>query len=302
MFQTTLINVEKITFRNEIEADRCPETGHLENCNPDETMDMQDVLNGCYQNVEYLDGVKEDVTVDGKHYDFHYDDATGDHCFIGGGDANVFSPDKNYFIQGSAGDDRIGGNGGNDRLQGGGGNDRMWGGDGDDIMRGGAGNDTVKGGHGNDRIRGCEGDDYVSGEWGDDIVFGGKGNDEVDGGDGNDILYGGQGNDLIFGCAGDDILVDEEGTNMVKGGAGEDTFVLTGSREDYEFTIQEDGTVIVTRAEGAEGPEFTTTLVDVENVVFDATDRNLEGNHLQNFVDNAFENGTVFDIYEDLAV
>lgn len=269
VFQTTLIDVEKITFRNEIEADRCPESGQLENCNPNETMDLQDALNGCYQNVENLEGVKENVTVGGVEYDYHYKDVTGDDCFIGGGDKGEFSTDANYFIQGSVGDDRIGGNDGDDRLQGGKGNDRIWGGGGDDILRGGAGNDTVKGGTGNDLIRGGAGDDYVSGEQGDDVIFGGNGNDEVDGGDGNDILYGGQGDDLIFGCAGDDILIDENGTNMVKGGAGTDTFVLTGSREDYVFTLGENGEVIVTRAEGAEGPEFTTTLVDVEQVAFD---------------------------------
>ena len=275
-FQTRLISIEKIRFRNEVEADRCPESGHLQNCNPDNTLSTQDVLNDCYQNVEHLDDVEENVTVDGVAYDFHYQDVTGDHCFLGGGDNGVFGPDKNYFIQGSAGDDRIGGNDGNDRLQGGEGNDRIWGGGGDDLMKGGKGNDTLKGGEGNDRIRGCEGDDYVSGERGDDVVFGGKGNDEVDGGDGNDILYGGQGNDLIFGCAGDDVLLDEEGTNMVKGGAGMDTFVLTGSREDYVFTQSDNGEIIVTRAEGAAGPAFSTTLVDVERVAFDMPDRNFE--------------------------
>lgn len=313
-FQTTLKDIEIIRFRNE-DVNHDHDSGEkLGNENPDTEMTIHEAINGCYQNIADFENTKEDVTVDGIKYDYHYQDVRDtvgdggvgnggegeDNCFIGGGDMGQFSSDANYFIQGSAGNDKIAGNDGNDRLQGGAGDDRMWGNGGDDIMRGGKGDDIVKGGHGNDKIRGCEGDDYVSGEWGDDIVFGGKGNDEVDGGDGNDILYGGQGDDLIFGCAGDDILVDEEGTNMVKGGAGEDTFVLTGSREDYKFTIQEDGTVIVTRAEGAEGPEFTTTLVDVENVVFDATDRNLEGNHLQNFVDNAFENGTVFDIYEDL--
>ncbi len=315
-FKTTLKDIEIIRFRNEDVNHNHDSGENLGNANPDTDMTLHEVINGCYQNIETFDTVEEDVTVDGIVYDYHYKDngdgvgdgGVGDggegenNCFLGGGDINQFDDDTNYFIQGSNGNDRIGGNDGNDRLQGGGGNDRMWGGGGDDIMRGGKGNDTVKGGEGNDRIRGCGGDDYVSGEQGDDIVFGGKGDDEVDGGVGNDILYGGQGNDLIFGCDGNDILVDEEGTNMVKGGAGEDTFVLTGSKEDYEFTLQDDGTVIVTRAEGVEGPDFTTTLVDVENVVFDATDKNLEGNHLQNFVNDAFASNNVFDLYEDLAV
>ena len=264
-FQTTLTNVEKIHFRDGHDN---PGTG---DSNPGETIDIQDALNDCYQNVENLEGVKEDVSKGGVEYDFHYFDATGDGCFIGGGDEGQFSTDTNYFIQGSDGDDMIGGNDGNDRLQGGAGDDRIWGGGGDDILRGGKGNDTVKGGAGSDRIRGGAGDDYVSGEQGDDVIFGGKGNDEVDGGVGNDILYGGQGNDLIFGCNGDDILIDEEGVNMVKGGAGTDTFVLTGSEEDYVFTRGDNGEIIVTRAADA-GPEFTTTLVDVEQIAFDVTD------------------------------
>ena len=297
-FKTTLKDIEIIRFRNE-DVNHDHDSGeNLGNANPDTDMTLHEVINGCYQNIADFDGVKVDKEVGGITYDYHYQDVSDtvgdggvgsggegeDNCFIGGGDMNQFTDEHNYFIQGSGGDDKIGGNDGNDRLQGGGGNDRMWGGGGDDIMKGGKGNDTVKGGEGDDRIRGCEGDDYVSGEQGDDVIFGGKGNDDVDGGVGNDTLYGGAGNDHLWGCAGDDILVDEEGTNIINGGAGEDTLVLTGSKEDYDFAQGENGVIIVT---SAECDEFTTTLIDVEHVVFNASEKNLESERLPEFVTDA---------------
>ena len=276
IFKTTLVDVERIRFLNE-ENNRPHEHGPLENVNPDTTVNIDDVIShnteattDGYQNVEHLDGVKEHVTYEGQEYDFHYRDVTGEGSFIGGGDEGQFSPDANYFIQGSLGDDKIGGNDGNDRLQGGLGNDRMWGGAGDDIMIGGEGDDTVKGGAGDDVLYGYEGNDYLSGEQGDDTIFGDAGDDKVDGGIGNDTLFGGDGNDHLWGCDGNDILVDESGSNIINGGAGEDTYILTGSQEDYIFTLNDNGDVVVRNAEGA-GPDFETTLIDVEQVYFDAS-------------------------------
>ena len=301
-FDTILKDIEIIRFRNE-DVNHDFDTGKLGDTVADTDMTIHEVINGCYQNIESFEKTKTDVEVDGITYDYRYketndgvgdapDGAGGDNCFIGGGDIGEIT-DESYFIQGGAGNDKIGGNNGNDRLEGGAGDDRMWGNGGDDIMKGGKGNDTAKGGEGNDRIYGGEGNDYVSGEQGDDVVFGGKGNDEVDGGAGNDILYGGAGDDVIFGdalvfhCVGDDILVDEEGTNRINGGKGDDTYVLKGSKDDYVFTKGENGEIIVTRAEGAKGPDFTTTLIDVENVVFDATENDLQWDNVENFVDNA---------------
>ncbi len=51
----------------------------------------------------------------------------------------------NDYLDGGAGDDRLGGKGGNDILLGGSGDDQLWGDDGDDILRGGIGDDRLVG-------------------------------------------------------------------------------------------------------------------------------------------------------------
>ena len=53
--------------------------------------------------------------------------------------------------------------------------------------------------------------------------------DELRGGLGNDSLFGGGGSDRLFGFQGDDLLVVDEGFNTLAGGAGNDTYRLSGN-------------------------------------------------------------------------
>ena len=60
-----------------------------------------------------------------------------------------------------------------------------------------------------------------------DTIYGNAGNDALYGLGGNDIIYGGSGHDYLSGGDGDDILVPGSGVNDLRGGAGNDTFVMS---------------------------------------------------------------------------
>lgn len=66
--------------------------------------------------------------------------------------------------------------------------------------------------------------DVIRGFAGDDLLNGGfsLANDSLYGGLGNDTLRGGPGNDLLVGDGGNDFLDDQEGTNRLLGGNGND--------------------------------------------------------------------------------
>lgn len=87
------------------------------------------------------------------------------------------SSDRNVWLLGTAG---------NDRLQGQAGDDIISGRKGDDRLAAGRGNDRLHGGRGADRLRGGPGDDRLKGGRGDDILDGGKGDDTLRGGPGRD--------------------------------------------------------------------------------------------------------------------
>nr|WP_240953504.1 FecR domain-containing protein [Sneathiella chinensis] len=159
--------------------------------------------------------------------------------FIGtDGDDLIIGGDTNDFISGLGGNDTLIGLGGDDIVLGGSGNDFIYGSPGDDSVDGGTGNDVIEGGQGSaDILLGGAGNDLIYGDVasqsgaviGDhDTLRGQAGDDTLIGGGGNDILEGGTGNDLLDGGRGDDILL---------GGAGTDTARLTGSIEDYRFTV-----------------------------------------------------------------
>ncbi|TFZ00701.1 heme peroxidase [Ramlibacter henchirensis] len=134
---------------------------------------------------------------------------------------------------------------------------------GSDILLGLGGADTINGGLGNDVLEGGNGGDSLTGGAGNDIVEGNAGNDTLLAtvGDGNDILRGGGGTDAyslaataaganvnltansststetgtdtlnaienVTGSQGGDTITDGVGTNVLTGGAGADTFVMT---------------------------------------------------------------------------
>lgn len=170
----------------------------------------------------------------------------------------------NDLLDGGAGRDTLFGMGGSDILIGGTESDYLHGDGevievagqfhGNDHLDGGEGNDTLYGGGGNDTLIGGAGHDYLEGDLaytynldvayrGNDLLEGGEGNDTLSGGDGNDTLDGGSGQDLLLGGQGDDLLVNGE---MMQGGAGDDTYVLTEWPAGHVY-IDEDTTAGVDR-------------------------------------------------------
>ena len=104
-------------------------------------------------------------------------------------------------------------------------------------------------------------------------VFDGN-NNSLSLGDGDDVASIGNGdssgtdaqNNTFDGGAGDDVLWVQDGTGtVVAGGEGNDTVMLYGNKEDWERTVNGDGTVTFTNIEyGTE----VTLQDDVENVGF----------------------------------
>jgi Ca2+-binding RTX toxin-like protein len=128
---------------------------------------------------------------------------------------------------GDDGDNRLGGYGGDDIIYGGAGNDEL---DGHGLVDGGAGNDHVSG---VGTLYGGAGDDQLVG-WSE---FSFRTRNELDGGDSDDILTGHHGHDLLRGGDGDDVLdgggasaeygYEPRSFDLLEGGAGNDTYVLT---------------------------------------------------------------------------
>jgi Ca2+-binding RTX toxin-like protein len=152
-----------------------------------------------------------------------------------------------------------------------GGDDILVGTDQDDVIDGGDGNDNISGLGGNDVLTGSDGDDTVlAGDGNDTIIAGsGAGNDHYDGGAGNDtIVYSsttqgvtvdlaqGTGSGIevdsdtivnvenVVGGDGDDTITGNEADNILSGGAGSDTYIL--SLNDSRDTVidSSDGTDI----------------------------------------------------------
>lgn len=157
-------------------------------------------------------------------------------------------------------------------------------------------NDTLLGSADFDSFTGLDGNDSVSAGGGNDTISGGLGNDSLNGNDGSDtavfgsgtsgvtvnlatgVASGGDGNDTLFnienitGSGYDDSLTGDGAANVLSGGkggndalmggAGIDTAVYDGGRENYTITITATG-VTVTAAD-----KSVDTLVDVERLQF----------------------------------
>lgn len=152
----------------------------------------------------------------------------------GGGEDKIFAGEGNDVVFGGSDGDVIDGEAGDDRI---------FGESGDDLIAAGAGNDTVIAGAGNDLITGKAGD-------GDDTYFGddsggGTGTDTLDLSAitanlnvdlGNGLLGRGSasssqsGTDTLWSIenvatgAGSDTITASKATNVIEGGAGDDTF------------------------------------------------------------------------------
>lgn len=146
------------------------------------------------------------------------------------------------IFQGTAADEIIIGTEFADDIDGGGGNDQI---------DGGAGNDSIFGNFGNDTLHGGAGDDFVVDVEGLNALFGDDGNDFIynvqnrygatpdlisvaHGGTGDDTIVGG----YAFGDDGDDTLINSDGIDVLDGGNGNDTFILTNSLNQELDTVQ----------------------------------------------------------------
>ena len=165
----------------------------------------------------------------------------------------IVGQDGNDNISALQGSDIIEGGAGNDTISGGAGNDTILGGAGHDVIYGGAGNDHLKGGTGNDRLLGEAGNDVLMGEAGNDTLSDGAGADTVSGDIGDDVILAAAdgASDIYDGGAGADTLDYSSATStlridlvqgessgvdigsdvisgfeMVKGGSGDDYFII----------------------------------------------------------------------------
>ncbi|MEO0316357.1 MAG: hypothetical protein RL404_34, partial [Pseudomonadota bacterium] len=82
---------------------------------------------------------------------------------------------------------------------------------------------TITGTANADTLSGTGQDDTITGLGGDDVIDGQAGSDWIDGGDGKDRIDGSFGNDTLVGGAGNDTLRDDQGTNALYGGLGDDS-------------------------------------------------------------------------------
>lgn len=225
--------------------------------------------------------------------------------------ANIKGGSKNDVLAGTAAADRLQGMAGNDRLFGLGGNDTLEGGLGDDVLQGGAGSDQIDGGAGIDtadysdrtgglqvfpenwtqnasgnftvreynaagnlvatdtlsgmeNITGGSGNDQIHGDHTANVLSGGAGDDLISGGSGNDSLYGGAGNDLL------DAVWDKD---FVDGGDGIDTY-FSQNGIGLAATID----LAVGTGMWGDYPEFTDTIVNVENARGADRDDTIRGN------------------------
>ncbi len=126
---------------------------------------------------------------------------------------------------------------------------------------GGSGNDTMIGGSGADMLFGQSGDDTLLGKGGADFLFGGSGNDVLTGGDGDDQMFGEAGNDRMIWNPGDD-------SDLMEGGAGEDTAEINGGNGGETFTITANGTRV--RFDRVDPAPFAVDIGTTENLVLNA--------------------------------
>jgi Ca2+-binding RTX toxin-like protein len=120
------------------------------------------------------------------------------------------------------------------------------------------GNDTanaIKGNEAANRLNGLGGQDSIDGGGGDDTIDGGEGNDAINGGDGNDLMSGSLGNDIFDGASN-----LRTGADTMKGGAGDDTYVID-STLDVVVELYKEGTDTVVT-----GIDLSLEGLEIENV------------------------------------
>ena len=145
------------------------------------------------------------------------------------------SPDGANPVTGAV----LNGTAGRDYLSGGWFDDTLLGGDGNDSLSGGAGSSYLDGGSGDDSL-------VVRAGSGANTLLGGDGNDSLTGGAGVNHMDGGAGADSLIARAagGDNTLIGGDGNDTIEavggtagGGAGDDSFVVTGRFDGHDQVL-----------------------------------------------------------------
>lgn len=121
-------------------------------------------------------------------------------------------------------------------------------------------------------MEGTAANDTLTGTGVNDVLLGGGGPDWLNAGAGNDYLDAGLGANHIDAGAGDDIIaMDAAGPgqmdNMLDGGTGWDTLVLTGAQADYDVQVIGTNTYVTNLTTFQR-----TTMINVEHIQFSDAD------------------------------
>jgi Ca2+-binding RTX toxin-like protein len=225
----------------------------------------------------------------------------------GRADRLIGTPRADVIVGLAGSGDLIKGRGGNDLICGNQGRDRIFGGGGNDKIKGENGLDTLFGQKGRDLLR--TGGNIFGFRYGPDVGNGGGGADTLVGTQGVDRLSGRRGNDVIRGRGGDESREETEFSEMLSGGAGDDSIVggtafagveeyfLGGpgdDRLDGNDDIDQDsdavdygsapGPVSVDLALGTAQGQGNDTLIDISSVLGSAHDDALSGDDGSNWL------------------
>ena len=127
-----------------------------------------------------------------------------------------------------------------------------------------------------DSIFGTTAADSIFGLAGDDTLWGDYGNDTINGGLGNDTMFGMSGNDRLSGGAGNDYLSDDQSTNRMLGGDGDDEihgngFLSGGAGRDVLIAWSQ--VPVPTELNGGAGADefnhFFSTVYGDQNITID---------------------------------
>jgi Ca2+-binding RTX toxin-like protein len=245
------------------------------------------------------DGEEGDSIEGGGGDDVIHGFGGADNLYGYGGDDTLYGGDGDDYLLGMGGEDVIHGGDGNDYIDGGyvGGvdaYDRLYGGAGDDSISAGA-NDDAFGGDGNDRVDATEersgfGSSTLHGGNGDDridtyafyVAYGETGNDRLTAKGTGDVRYfGGDGIDELNGAGGDDFLHGGRDADIMRGKAGDDTYIVDDTG-DTVIELADEGQDTLQAGFGYILPEHVENLVQTgtadANAWGNAEDNMLTGN------------------------
>lgn len=106
--------------------------------------------------------------------------------------------------------------------------------------------------------------------------FGSNDDDSITGSSGSDNFFLFSGSDVVQAGDGDDLILVDPGngssssaSDILDGGSGFDTVVLSGNISDYETSFNLAGHLVLTGVAGSAVEGNVETLIDIESVVFD---------------------------------